>query len=58
MFKIKSKCMNENDYIVKEFETAQEVTEYMKNCCNAKNLQDVLKAQKEYNIRFYVTLKK
>ena len=41
-----------------QFNTIQEVAEHIKTICDAKTLQDILKVQKEFNLRFYLSYKK
>lgn len=57
MYKFKYKVQNEEPEVF-YFNTLQEVAEYIKTICDAKTLQDVLKVQKEFNIRFYLSYKK
>ena len=54
MFKLKYKVAGEEPE-VEYFETLQEVAEHMKFLCEAENIEDVLKCEKEHNIRFYIT---
>lgn len=53
MFKLKVKTLNEEPSIFK-FNTLQEVADYIKQFCNAKNLEEVMAFKKEYNVRFYL----
>lgn len=57
MFKLKHKAQGE-ELQREEFKTLQEVTARIKQLTDAETLQEVLKAQKEFNIRFYITYKK
>lgn len=57
MYKFKYKVQNEQPEVF-YFNTLQEVAEHIKTICDAKTLQDVLKVQKEFNIRFYLSYKK
>jgi hypothetical protein len=54
MYKFKYKAMNE-PAVVFHFNTLKEVTEYIYLLCESSNLEDILKVQKEYNIRFYIS---
>lgn len=56
MFRLKIKTLNEEPLIF-EFETLQEVAECIKKFCNAKDLEEVMSFQKEYNVRFYLKKK-
>lgn len=56
MFKLKHKAYGE-ELQHEEFKTLQEVTERIKQLTSSETLQEVLKAQKEFNIRFYITYK-
>ena len=57
MWKLKHKCRNE-EVQTEYYNTLQEVTKRIMFLCDANNIQDVIKAQKEFNIRFYVSFKK
>ena len=54
-YKLKIKAFNCVCETTKEYKTLQEVADKIKEVCNADNLKDILKAQKEYNIRFYIS---
>ena len=54
MIKLKYKVPNEGTQVF-ECETVQEVAELIKQICEASTLAEVLKVQKEYNLRFYIT---
>lgn len=54
MYKFKYKAMNEPAEVF-YFNTLKEVTEYIYLLCESSNLEDILKVQKEYNIRFYIS---
>ena len=54
MYKLKRKIIGEEPE-VEHFDTLQEVTKRIGELCNAKCIDDVLKFQKEYNIRFYIS---
>ena len=56
MFKLKHKVQGE-ELQHEEFKTLQEVAARIKQLTDAETLQEVLKAQKEFNIRFYITYK-
>lgn len=56
MYKFKYKVKNELPEVF-YFNTLQEVANYIKTLCEAETLQNVLKVQKEYNIRFYLSYK-
>lgn len=56
MYKFKYKAQNE-DAQVFYFKTFQEVAEYIYLLCESSNIENILKVQKEYNIRFYLTYK-
>lgn len=58
MYKLKIKSQHSSSTTTKFFNTLQEVAEQIKTICNASNLAEVLKHQKEFNFRFYVTFKK
>lgn len=57
MYRLKVKTLNEQP-IVFNFNTLQEVAEHISKFCNAANLSQVLKFQKEFNVRFYLSYKK
>ena len=57
MWKLKYKCKDE-ELQTEYYNTLQEVTDRIMFICNADNIKDVVKAQKEFNIRFYVSFKK
>ena len=54
-YKLKIKAFNCESVTTKEYNTLQEVAHKIAEICNADNLKDILKAQKEYNIRFYIS---
>lgn len=57
MYKLKTVCKNVGQNVY-ECKTLQEVAELIKIACDAKTLEEVLKVQKEWSIRFYLTYKK
>lgn len=57
MFKLKIKTLNEEPLIF-EFKTLQEVTKCIMKFCDAENLKEVMRFKKEYNVRFYLKYKK
>jgi len=57
MYQLKHKIQGE-ELAVESFDTLQEVADRIKLLTEANTLKDVLKAQKEFNIRFYLTWKK
>lgn len=54
-YKLKIKAFNCSTITTNEYKTLQEVADKIKEICNTDNLKDILKAQKEYNIRFYIS---
>lgn len=54
MYKFKYKAQHEQAEVF-YFNTMQEVTKYIKILCESAKIENVLKVQKEYNIRFYIT---
>lgn len=54
MYKFKYKAMNEPAEVL-YFNTLNEVAAYIYVLCESSNLEDILKVQKEYNIRFYIS---
>lgn len=54
MYKFKYKAQGE-DAQVFYFDSMQEVTEYISKLCESNKISDILKVQKEYNLRFYVS---
>ena len=57
MYKFKYKAQNEISQTF-YFKTIQEVFDYISLLCESDKLEDILKVQKEYNIRFYISCKK
>lgn len=57
MYKFKYKAQNEISQTA-YFKTMQEVFDYICLLCASNKLEDILKVQKEYNIRFYISYKK
>ena len=58
MYKLKIKRADQQSTTTKFFKTLQEVAEQIKTTCHASSIAEVLKAQKEFNYRFYITYKK
>lgn len=56
MYRLKHKVQGE-ELQREEFKTLQEVAARIKQLTEANTLQEVLNAQKEFNIRFYITYK-
>jgi hypothetical protein len=56
MYKFKYKAQNEEPQTF-YFETLQEVFNYIYLLCDSDKIEDILKVQKEYNIRFYISKK-
>ena len=54
-YKLKIKAFNCESVTTKEYNTLQEVADKIKEICNANNLKEILKVQKKYNIRFYIS---
>lgn len=54
MYKFKYKAQNEISQTF-YFKTMQEVFGEICKICESNKIEDILKVQKEYNIRFYVT---
>lgn len=54
MWKLKIKPAKD-EAIKKEFDTLQEVAEWIKKFCDSSNLADFLAVQKEFNVRFYIS---
>lgn len=57
MYKFKYKAQNEISQTF-YFKTMQEVFDYICLLCESNKIEDILKVQKEYNIRFYISYKK
>lgn len=57
MYKFKYKAQNEISQTF-YFKTVQEVFDYIYLLCGSEKIEDILKVQKEYNIRFYISYKK
>lgn len=56
MYKFKYKAQNEEPQTF-YFKTMQEVFNYIYLLCDSDKIEDILKVQKEYNIRFYISKK-
>ena len=54
MFRLRIKRDGQTAITTKFFNTLQEVAEEIKTICQADTIQEILKAQKEFNYRFYV----
>ena len=54
MYKLKIKSGNCSIITTRYFDSIEEVTQNIMITCNADTIEDCLKYQKEYNIRFYV----
>lgn len=54
MYKFKYKARGDVPQVY-YFKTIQEVFSEICKICEANKIEDILKVQKEYNIRFYVT---
>lgn len=57
MYKLKTVCKGVGSNVY-ECKTLKEVADQMRTACGAESLEEVLKVQKEWNIRFYLTYKK
>lgn len=57
MYKFKYKAQGEEAQIF-YFKSIQEVFDYIYLLCESDKIEDILKVQKEYNIRFYISYKK
>lgn len=57
MYKLKYKAQGEISQTF-YFKTIQEVFDYICLLCESDKIEDILKVQKEYNIRFYISYKK
>lgn len=58
MYKLKIKRADQICITTKYFNTIQEVADYFSIILNIRSLEDVLKSQKEFNFRFYLSYKK
>lgn len=58
MYKLKIKRTDQICITTKFFNTIQEVAEYFSMILNINSLEDMLKSQKEFNFRFYLSYKK
>ena len=58
MYKLKIKRTDQQSITTKYFNTIQEVSDYLRICLNVKSLDDMLRLQKEFNFRFYLSYKK
>jgi hypothetical protein len=56
MYKFKYKAQNEEPQTF-YFKTMQEVFNYIYLLCDSDKIEDILKVQKEYNIKFYISKK-
>ena len=54
MYKLKYKAQGDVPQVY-FFKTIQEVFDEICKICESNKIEDILKVQKEYNIRFYVT---
>lgn len=54
MYKLKYKAQGDVPQVY-YFKTMQEVFSEICKICESNKIEDILKVQKEYNIRFYVT---
>lgn len=55
MYKLRIKSPDYESVTTRYFNTLQEVAKNIYFSLNAKTIQEVLKKQKEYNLRFYIT---
>lgn len=58
MYKLKIKRSDADSITTKYFKTLQEVAEFIKITFDVDSLEEVLKIQKEFNFRFYLTYKR
>ena len=58
MYKLKIKRTDQQSITTKYFNTIQEVSDYLSICLNVNFLDDMLRLQKEFNFRFYLSYKK
>lgn len=57
MYKLKIKRTDQECITTKYFNTIQEVADYFSLILNINCLEDMLKSQKEFNFRFYLSYK-
>lgn len=57
MYKLKYKAQGDVPQVY-YFKTMQEVFAEIFKICESSKIEDILKIQKEYNLRFYISLKK
>lgn len=57
MYKLKYKAQGDVPQVY-YFKTMQEVLGEICKICESNKIEDILKVQKEYNIRFYISYKK
>ena len=57
MYKLKYKAQGDIPQVF-YFKTIQEVFDYICLICETDKIENILKVQKEYNIRFYISYKK
>lgn len=55
MYKLKIKRTDQQSITTKYFNTIQEVSDYLSTCLNVNSLDDMLRLQKEFNFRFYIS---
>lgn len=58
MYKLKIKRSDAESITTKYFKTLQEVAEFIKIAFSVNSLEEMLKIQKEFNFRFYLTYKR
>ena len=58
MYKLKIKRTDQQSITTKYFNTIQEVSDHLSICLNVNSLDDMLRLQKEFNFRFYLSYKK
>lgn len=57
MYKLKYKAQGDMPQVF-YFKTMQAVFDYICLVCDCDKIENILKVQKEYNIRFYISYKK
>lgn len=57
MYKLKYKAQGDAPQVY-YFKNLQEVFAEIFKICESNKIEDILKVQKEYNLRFYISLKK
>jgi len=55
MYKLRIKSSEYESVTTRYFDTLQEVAENVKRTLNAESIEEIIKKQKEYNIRFYIS---